>query len=62
MAKTLTAKPVKVRPKVFVYDMGQNMVGVPQILIKNGKKGQIINLRFAEITYPELPEYKGTGV
>ncbi|MBK6978018.1 MAG: family 78 glycoside hydrolase catalytic domain [Cytophagaceae bacterium] len=60
IVKTLTSKSVKeVRPKVFVYDMGQNMVGVPQILIKNGKKGQIINLRFAEITYPELPEYKG---
>ena len=60
IVKTLTAKSVKeVRPKVFVYDMGQNMVGIPQIKILNGKKGQVINLRFAEITYPELPEYKG---
>jgi alpha-L-rhamnosidase len=57
---TLTARSVKeVRPKVYVYDMGQNMVGIPQISIKNGRKGQVINLRFAEITYPALPDYKG---
>jgi alpha-L-rhamnosidase len=48
-----------VRPSVFVYDMGQNMVGVPQILIKNGKKGQVITLRYAEVKYPNLPDYKG---
>lgn len=60
VVKTLTARSVKeVRPKVFVYDMGQNMVGFPQILIKNGKKGDIINLRFTEITYPTLPAYQG---
>ncbi len=58
--KTLTAQKVmEVRPKVFVYDMGQNMVGIPQIKIKNGKKGQVINLRFAEVTYPDMAEYKG---
>ena len=57
---TLNARSVKeVRPKVYVYDMGQNMVGIPQISIKNGQKGQVINLRFAEITYPGLPDYKG---
>lgn len=60
VVKTLTARSVKeVRPKVFVYDMGQNMVGFPQILIKNGKKGDIINLRYTEITYPALPAYQG---
>ncbi len=57
---TLTAKSVEeVRPKVFVYDMGQNMVGFPQIKIRNGKKGQVINLRYAEVKYPNLPDYKG---
>lgn len=60
IVKILPALKVEeVRPKVFVYDMGQNMVGFPEILIKNGKKGQIITLRFAEITYPNLPDYKG---
>ncbi len=49
----------EVRPKVFVYDMGQNMVGMPQISIKNGKKGQAITMRFAEVKYPNLPDYKG---
>lgn len=60
IVKILTARSVEeVRPKVFVYDMGQNMVGVPQIQIKNGKKGQEIILRYAEVKYPNLPDYKG---
>lgn len=60
IVRTLTARSVKeVRPKVYVYDMGQNMVGIPKIMIKNGQKGQVINLRFAEIAYPALPDYKG---
>ncbi len=60
VVKTLNALNVEeVRPKVFVYDMGQNMVGFPQIKIKNGKKGQVITMRFAEIKYPNLPDYKG---
>ncbi len=60
IVKTLTAKKVEEpRPKVFVYDMGQNMVGFPKIQIKNGKKGQVINIRYAEIKYPNLPAYKG---
>ena len=60
IVKTLTAQQVEeVRPSVFVYDMGQNMVGVPQISIKNGKKGQVITLRYAEVKYPNLPDYKG---
>jgi len=60
IVKTLTARSMEeVRPKVFVYDMGQNMVGVPQIQIKNGKKGQEIILRYAEVKYPSLPDYKG---
>jgi len=60
IVKTLNALNVEeVRPKVYVYDMGQNMVGFPQIKIKNGKKGQVINIRYAEIKYPNLPDYKG---
>ncbi|MCI2256142.1 family 78 glycoside hydrolase catalytic domain [Domibacillus sp. PGB-M46] len=54
---TLTAVDVKeVRPGVFVYDMGQNMVGVPKITLADGKEGQKITMRFAEVLYPDLPE------
>lgn len=54
---------VEVRPKVFVYDMGQNMVGFPQIRIKNGRKGQVITMRYAEVKYPNLADYKdNTGM
>lgn len=60
IVKTLQAQSVEeVRPKVFVYDMGQNMVGFPQIKIKNGQKGQVITMRYAEIKYPNLEAYKG---
>jgi alpha-L-rhamnosidase len=58
IVKTMPAVSVEeVRPKVYVYDMAQNMVGVPQIFIKNGKKGQAITMRFAEVKYPNLKEY-----
>jgi alpha-L-rhamnosidase len=60
IVKTLVAQGVEeVRPKVFVYDMGQNMVAIPQISIKNGQKGQTITMRFAEVKYPNLPAHKG---
>lgn len=56
----LTATSVEeVRPGVFVYDMGQNMVGVPQINLSGIKPGTKICLRYAEVKYPDLPEYKG---
>lgn len=55
--RTLRAKSVKeARPGVFVYDMGQNMVGVPRITIASGKAGRKITLRFAEMLYPDLKE------
>ncbi|MCB0629912.1 MAG: family 78 glycoside hydrolase catalytic domain, partial [Lewinella sp.] len=58
IVKTLTARSVEeVRPGVFVYDMGQNMVGFPRIQLPNGPKGQLITLRYAEMKYPDLPEY-----
>lgn len=56
----LTAQSVEeVRPGIFVYDMGQNMVGVPEITLKGMKAGQEINLRYAEVKYPDLPRYAG---
>lgn len=56
----LTALSVEeVRPGVFVYDMGQNMVGVPKIHLSGVRPGTKISLRYAEVKYPDLPEYKG---
>jgi alpha-L-rhamnosidase len=62
--KTLQAQSVKeVRPGVFVYDMGQNMVGIPSIIIKDGKAEGKIRMRFAEVLYPDLKEYEAnTGM
>ena len=43
---TLTAQSmVEPIPGVYVYDMGQNMVGVPRLTFK-GKAGQEITIRF----------------
>jgi alpha-L-rhamnosidase len=54
--RTVTAKSVKeVRPKVYVYDLGQNIVGVPRITLANGRAGGTIVLRFSEMLYPDLP-------
>ena len=57
---TLTAQSmVEPIPGVYVYDMGQNMVGVPRISLSGMKPGTEITLRFAEVKYPDLPEYEG---
>ncbi|MCB0667149.1 MAG: family 78 glycoside hydrolase catalytic domain [Saprospiraceae bacterium] len=59
VVKELSVQKVdQVRPGVFVYDLGQNMVGFPRIKIKNGQKGQKIFLRYAEVKYPDLPDYQ----
>lgn len=56
--KTLTAQSMEeVRPGVYIYNMGQNFVGVPRISISNGRAGDTIILRYAEVLYPNLPEY-----
>jgi alpha-L-rhamnosidase len=58
--QVLQAKSIaEPRKGVFVYDMGQNMVGFPKIFIKNGQPGQAITLRYAEVLYPDLAEYAG---
>jgi alpha-L-rhamnosidase len=54
--KTLTAKSMKeVRKGVYVYNMDQNFVGVPKIIIRNGKAGAKMTLRYSEVLYPNLP-------
>ena len=56
----LTAQSVtEVRPGVFVYDMGQNMAGIPSVSLRGLREGQQLRFRYAEVLYPELPEYKG---
>lgn len=55
--RTLRAKSVKeVRPGVFVYDLGQNIVGAPRIRIANGSPGARMTVRYAEMLYPNLKE------
>lgn len=49
----------EIQPGVYVYDMGQNMVGVPSLTFSNLSKGDEIVMRYAEVKYPDLPEYKG---
>ncbi|MCH4155944.1 MAG: glycoside hydrolase family 78 protein [Muribaculaceae bacterium] len=50
---TLTAKSVKEPVKgVWVYDMGQNMAGVPRIKL-HGAAGDSIVLKYGEMIYPE---------
>lgn len=56
-----TLKPIgveEVRPGVFLYDMGQNMVGFPKIKLSGVGKGDTIMMRYGEIKYPDLEPYK----
>lgn len=56
----MTLKAIAVtepRPGVWVYDMGQNMVGVPSIRMDGLWPGTCVTLRYAEVKYPDLPEY-----
>lgn len=58
--RVLQARSMReVRPGVFVYDMGQNMVGVPEVALSGMAPGRKVVLRFAEVTYPTLPQYAG---
>lgn len=43
-------EPVK---GTFVYDFGQNVVGVPRLEGMKGKSGQKVTLRFGEMIYPQ---------
>jgi alpha-L-rhamnosidase len=60
--RELTAVSVEeVRPGVYLYDMGQNMAGVPRITLKDERPGNEIKLRFAEVRYPDLPQSGGNA-
>lgn len=57
---TLSAVQFKeVRPGVYVYDLGQNLVGQPRLHIRQGQAGRHLSMRYAEVLYPELPAYQG---
>ena len=53
---TIKAQSVTAVGDVYIYDMGQNMVGVPRVKVK-GAAGQEITLRFSEVVYLNLPQY-----
>jgi alpha-L-rhamnosidase len=49
----------EVRPGVYVYDLGQNIVGVPRVHFGSGIPGRRVFVRFAEMLYPDLPASGG---
>jgi len=52
--ETVKPKAIKeVRPGVYVYDMGQNMVGWTALKVHTNEKGIKIKLRFAETIHPD---------
>lgn len=57
---TLTALSVtEPREGFYVYDMGQNLVGVPLLQFRGLRRGQTVRVRYAEVLYPDMPEYAG---
>ncbi len=55
LARTLEAVAVtNPEPGVFIYDMGKNMVGIPDITGLKGSEGQTVRFRYAEMLWPEI--------
>ena len=60
----LTAKTclgeVKEGSGSYIYDMGENVMGVPSITIPDGyaDEGDTVIVRYAEVLYPDLEEYQ----
>ncbi|MCF0133046.1 MAG: family 78 glycoside hydrolase catalytic domain [Blautia sp.] len=48
----------------YIYDMGENVSGVPTITIpaELAKEGETLTIRYAEILYPDLEEYTAKGI
>lgn len=48
----------------YLYDMGENLVGVPEITLPADyvNPGETLTIRYAETLYPELDEYVEQGV
>jgi alpha-L-rhamnosidase len=60
--QVLTARSVKeVRKGVYVYDMAQNLVGVPRIRFEQGEPGRRVIIRVSEMLYPDQ-EASGANV
>ena len=58
--RVLTAQSVKKTEKgTYIYDMGQNMPGVARITFRGLEPGTKVKIRYAEVLYPDLPEYAG---
>lgn len=45
-------------PGIYIYDLEQEMAGVPRITFHE-KEGTKVVIRYAEMLYPDLPEYAG---
>ena len=59
IVKTLTAQSVsEPREGVLIYDLGQEIAGVPVIRFHE-KAGQKITIRYGEMLYPDMERYKG---
>ncbi len=48
----------------YIYDMGENVMGVPQLTIPADyvNEGDLVIVRFAEVLYPDLNEYQEAGI
>ncbi|MBQ9346713.1 MAG: family 78 glycoside hydrolase catalytic domain, partial [Oscillibacter sp.] len=46
-----------------IYDMGENVMGVPSVTIPGGyvHEGERLIFRYAEVLYPDLDEYRANG-
>ena len=54
---------VKEGSRSYIYDMGENVMGVPSVTIPGGyvHEGERLIFRYAEVLYPDLDEYRANG-
>lgn len=51
---TIPARTVKKVGNRYIYDLGQNMAGVPRFVSMKGQAGKTITIHYAEMLYPEI--------
>lgn len=49
------------RPGVYVYDLGQNIAGVPMLEFENAVAASPVSVRYAEVLYPDMDQYAGNA-
>lgn len=57
VARVQAVSMMEHRRGVYLYDLGQEIAGIPELKVK-GARGTTLIIRYGEMLYPDLPEYE----